>query len=312
MGWGSRIAVAGGLAAVLLAGCYGGAVSPGGAATPDGAATPPGATSTSSALPSPTTGYCGMVPEPVPCVDRAGDEPMPTSVGEVRDVAGTCTTTFSADRCQALAFEAATQLGVGFDQVLAVDVVPNPSPEQIDFAHRTFLSVALVDGSRHDVVISCPGIAGAYDPPCMAVPVVPLSYPRGSDGGGGYTDTPEDALPFPSLDPAAVAGARPLRVASLLVPITATGPHSILVGTALLPNGYLAEGDFSLADPWPSDVLLNGVNLEVRPTAGGDPLRNLYEHGWHPGVEEVAATITFDVAWFEPVATLPIVNIVVR
>lgn len=237
---------------------------------------------------------------------------MPTSVGPGHDLAGTCTSTLSADQCQALALAAATRLGVGFDQVVAIDVVPNPSPEQIDFAHRIFLSIALGDGSRHDVVISCPGIAGAYDPPCMGVPIVPLSYPRGSEGGGGYTDTPEDASPFPSLDPATVAGARSLRVASLLVPITSTGPHSILVGTALLPNGYLAEGDFGLADPWPSKVLLNGVSLEVRPTAGGDPLRNLYEHGWHPGVEQVTATITFDVVWFEPGASLPIVDIVVR
>jgi|GEM_PF-6592239 hypothetical protein len=307
MGFGPRIALAGGLAAVLLAGCYGGAVSPGGAATS------PGPISTSGALPSPTTGYCGMVPEPVPCVDRAGDEPMPTSVGQLHVLAGTCASTFSADRCQALAFAAATQLGVGFDHVLAIDVVPNPSPEEIDFAHRTFLSIALADGSRHDVVISCPGIAGAYDPPCMALPTVPLSFPRGSEGGGGYTDTPENATPFPSLEPAAVAMARPLKVASLPISITSTGPYSILVGTALLPNGYLAEADFSLADPWPSNVLLrSGVSLEVRPTAGGDPLRNLYEHGWLSDVEEVAATITFDVAWFEPGASLPIVNIVVR
>src|SRR5207248_1998048 len=124
---------------------------------------------------------------------------------------------------------------------------------------------------------------------------------------------PENAPPFPSLDPAAVAKARPLLVASLPVPITSTGSRTIVVGTALLANGYLAEGDFGLADPWPSNVLLaSGISLEVRPTAGGDPLRNLYEHGWHPGVEEVTATITFDVAWLEPGSTLPIVNIVVR
>lgn len=292
---------------MLLAGCYGGAVSPGGTATP------PAADATPGALPSPTTGYCGMDPEPVPCVDRPGDEPMPTSVGPVHDLAGTCTTTSPADRCQALALAAATQLGVGFDQVRAIDVVPNPSPDQIDFAHRTFLSVELVDGSRHAVVISCPGIAGAYDPQCMAVPAVPLGFPRGPEGGGGYTDTPENATPFPALEPVAIANARPLQVASLVVPITATGRQSVVIGTATLANGYLAEGDFSLGDPWPSDVLFNGgISLDVRPTAGGEPLWNVYEHGWHPGVEEVTATITFDVVWFEPGASLSLVNLTVR
>jgi hypothetical protein len=307
MGLRSRIALAGGFAAVLLAGCYGGALSPGGAATPSGAI------STAGDLPSPTTGYCGMDPEPVPCVDRAGDEPMPTSVGQIHDLAGSCASKFSADRCQALAFAAATQLGVGFDQVRTVDVVPNPSPVEIDFAHRTFLEVVLASGERRSVVISCPGVAAAYDQQCMPEPVVGLSNPRGSEGGGGYTDTPENATPFPALDPAAVANARPLLVARLTVPITATGPRTIVVGTALLANGYLAEGAFGLADPWPSNVLLaSGIRLEVRPTAGGEPLQNLYEHGWHPGVEDVTATITFDVAWFEPGASLPIVNIVVR
>jgi hypothetical protein len=307
MGWRSRIALAGGLAAAVLAGCYGGAASPGGAATP------PEAISTAGELPSPTTGYCGMDPEPVPCVDRAGDVPMPTSVGQLHDLAGTCASKFSTDRCQALAFAAATQLGVGFDEVRTLDVVPNPSPVEIDFAHRTFLEVGLASGERRSVVISCPGVAAAYDQQCMPEPVVGLSYPRGSDGGGGYTDTPENATPFPALDPAAVANSRPLLVASLTVPITGTGTRTIVVGKALLANGYLGEGDFALADPWPSNVLLaSGIRLEVRPTAGGDPLRNLYEHGWHPGVEEVTATITFDVAWFEPGASLPIVDIVVR
>src|SRR5439155_6182685 len=107
--------------------------------------------------------YCGMDPEPVPCVDRQGDGPMPTSVGRVHDLLGSCGSKFSADRCQALAFAAATQLGVGFDQVLAIDVVPNPSPVEIDFAHRTFLEVSLASGGRRSIVISCPGIAAAYD-----------------------------------------------------------------------------------------------------------------------------------------------------
>jgi hypothetical protein len=307
----SRIALAGWLAAVLLAGCYGAAASPSGAATGDGATTPTGATLAPGGMPSPTTAYCGMVPEPVPCVDRQGDEPMPTSVGSVHDLAGTCASTFSADRCQALALAAATQLGTRFDQILAIDVVPNPSPEQIDFAHRTFLSVVLADGSRHDAVISCPGIAGGYDPPCMFAPTVPLGYPRGSQGG--YTDTPEDATPFPALEPAAVAAARPLLVANLPVPITSVGVHTIPIGTALLANGYLAEGSFALADPWPSDALFNGgITLDIRPAAGGPSLQNVYEHGWHTGVEAVTATITFDVAWFEPGAILSIVNIVVR
>jgi hypothetical protein len=299
------------LLGLVSAGCYGGAGSSpdtGSAASPASA----DAADASGVGPSPTIGYCGMDPEPVPCVDRAGDGgPVPTSVGSVHAITGTCGQQFAADRCQALAFAAAQQLGLGFEQIAVVDVVPNPSPVEIDFAHRTFLSVGLVNGSRHAIVISCPGVSGAYDPPCMQLPIVPLSYPRGHEGG--YTDTPENATPFPALDAGAVANARALSVPTLTVPITGTGSQAIVVGTALLPNGFLAEGDFALADPWPSNVLLRGgVSLEIRPTAGGAPLQNVFDHGWHPGVEEVTATLTFDVAWFEPGASLEIVNIVVR
>ena len=235
-----------------------------------------------------------------------------SAIESAHALGGTCLASFSADRCQALAFGAATQAGVPFERVAAIDVVPNPSPDSMpDFAHRTFLEVTLADGRVLSMAISCPGIAAAFDPKCMPEPVVPLAYPR--PGSGGYTDTPENATPFPSLDPTAVDHARPLQVSQLVVPITALGRQTIVVGTAQLPNGYLAQGDFALSDPWPSSVLFNdGIRLEIRPTGGGSPLQNLYEHGWHEGVEQVEATITFDVAWFEPGATFTIVNVVVR
>jgi hypothetical protein len=292
---------------LLTAGCYGTAGSTAGAGE-----TSPAAAPSSDVGPSPTIGYCGMDPEPVPCVDRAGDgEPAPTPVGPVHGLGGTCVSKESADRCQAMALAAADQLGVGFDQVVAIDVVPNPSPEGIDFAHRTFLEVVLASGARQSVIISCPGVSGAYDPPCMSQPVVPIGYPLGPEGG--YGDTPENATPFPDLDPAAVAAATPLSITSLDIPITGLGSHTLVLGRATLPNGYLTSGSFAMADPWPSDVLFAaGPRMVLTPTAGGPPLQNLYEHGWHPGTEEVEATLTFDVAWFEPGASFTIEDVTVR
>lgn len=244
--------------------------------------------------------------------DYAATDPHVTPIGALPAVAGSCARTLSADRCQAIAFLASQQLGVPFDQVATIDVVPNPSPDGIDFAHRTFVAVELADGSRHQVVVSCPGVAGAFDPPCMSQPTVPLTFPRGP-GGGGYTDTPEDATPFPALDSSAVKLARPLEMRKLVVQVTGVGPQAIVVGRALLPNGYLAEGRFELSDPWPSDVLfIGGIRLELRSIAGGPQLQNLYEHGWHAGVEEVEATLTFDVGWFEPGAAFTIVDLVVQ
>lgn len=296
--------------AAVTAGCHGSA-----GASPDGTqSTAVGASPVGSPVavgPSPTIGYCGMDPEPVPCVDRQGDgEPMPTSAGPVHELAGTCEQQASADRCQALALAAADQLGVGFDQIASVDIVPNPSPDGIDFAHRTFLEVALENGDRADIVISCPGIAAGYDQQCMPQPVVRIAYPRGADGGG-YTDTPENATPFPKLDPTAVAEAHPLRIASLAIPVNQLGAQTITLGRATLPNGYLTQASAEMADLWPSDVLFRGISLVVTPTAGGAPLENLYEHGWHSGTEEVEATLTFNVVWFKPGATFTIVDVVV-
>jgi hypothetical protein len=286
----------------MTAGCSAGALGSAGVETSSRLPPP------SNLAPSPTTGYCGMDPEPVPCVDRPGGDPGPTSVGAVHDLAGTCMQTLPGDRCQALALAAASQLGLGFDQVVAVDVVANPSPDGIDFVHRTFLEVALADGSVHSIVVSCPGISGAYYPPCMPEPVVTLGSP-----GGAYTDIPENATPFPLLDADAVAASVPLRIPSTRVAVDGLGPHSIVLGRATLPNGRLTEASFGMADPWPSDVLFHGgIQMVVAPTAGGPPLENLYQHGWHAGTEEVEVTLTFDVAWFKPGATFTIVDVVVR
>lgn len=276
------------LSVALVAGCAG----PGNVASPAG----------SFAAPGPSVFH-----------DAPATDPVNTPVGSPHTIAGSCMSSFSADRCQALALKAATELSIPFDSIAAIDVVPNPSPEQMDRAHRTFLSILLRDGSRHGVTVSCPGISAAYDASCMPSPAVSLGYPGGVDAHVGYTDFPENATPFPALDPGAVANAKALRIDTLVVPVSATGSQTMVVGRASLANGYLAEAQFALADPWPSDVLFKGgIRLEVRPVAGGEPLTNLYEHGWHAGVEDVEATITFDIAWFLPGATIPIVDLVVR
>jgi len=270
-----------------------------------------GAGSSGGREPSATIGYCGMDPEPVPCVDRVGDgEAPPTPVGPPHVLGGTCGSQFDADRCQALAFGAAEQLGVRFEQVIAVDVVPNPSPGPgPDFAHRTFLEVTLADGSRRDVTISCPGIAACCLPPCMAEPAVPV----GSPWQAGYHDRPGDATPLPSLEPDAVRDARPLSIPRLTIPVDSLGRHEIGLGQATLPNGYLSFSNLQLADPWPSNVLFKvGVGLEVTPASGGPPLENVYETGWQHGTVAVDVTLTFDVVWFEPGASFEIVDVVVR
>jgi hypothetical protein len=104
-----------------------------------------------------------------------------------------------------------------------------------------------------------------------------------------------------------------MRVARMVIQVVETGQRTIDLGTALLPNGYLTQGSFAMADPWPSSVLFaTGPRLVVRPTDGGEPIWNVYETGWHHGTYEVDVALTFDVAWFEPGTSFTVVDLVVR
>jgi hypothetical protein len=283
------------VALVMLAGCARLAAAPSGPGS--GAATDTGLETAA---------------EPSVFKDYAGGSPAYTPLGELPAGGMPCARTFSAARCDALAVGASDSLGIGFDQVRSIQIVPNPSPVEMDFAHRTFLAVTLDDGTIHSVVISCPGIAGGYDPPCMWDPKIPLGWPGGLDRCC-YTDIPGDATPVPPANPVAIAQSRALRVSRLVIPITDLGSQTIVIGRAVLPNGLLRDSTFELAQEWSFDVhFRSGIALVVSPVDGGPALTNVYEHGWHEGVEEVEATLTFSVSWFKPGASITVVNLVVR
>jgi len=145
----------------------------------------------------------------------------------------------------------------------------------------------------------------------MDDPHVPLTLASG--GSFGYRDTPEGSTPFPGPDAAALAAAEPLLIARQVVRIDRTGPTRVLLGHASLANGIIQNASFGLADPWPDTVILRGgVTLDVTPVAGGDPIRNIFEHGWHDGVERVAVVLTFDVAIMRPGASIEVVDVDVR
>ncbi len=105
-----------------------------------------------------------------------------------------------------------------------------------------------------------------------------------------------------------------LRVDRVDIPIDHTGRHEIVLGEAWLPNGLLTTADFELVDDWPPGVTIlgDGVSLEVRSELDGQPIQNIYEHGWREGIEGVEAVLVFDVFHFDPGATLSIQDVVVR
>jgi|RhiMetdeSRZDD1v2_1073273.scaffolds.fasta_scaffold154105_3 hypothetical protein len=228
-----------------------------------------------------------------------------------------CDRVFNAVRCVAIRDSAAFRLHTTREDIIAVDIQPDPTPEIID--GKTILRttsggkpvelvVTLSDGTTQRVTILCAGIPddpGCFDDPHLLASSVTM---------GGYHDFPEDATPVPSAAPEAIADATELRIDRLDIPIDHVGLNEIHLGEVLLPNGLLTAADFALVDDWPHDITIleRSVNLEIRSLVDGKTIYNIYEHGWREGTERVEAVLVFNVFRFDPGAKLGIRNVVVR
>ena len=154
-----------------------------------------------------------------------------------------------------------------------------------------------------------PGRRGAFLPECMPEPRIELQVAARDN----YRDTPVGATPVPAIDHAAEAAAVPLELPRIEIPIDKVGEQRFVLGEATLANGVLREVSASLGEPWPESVVLRGaIHLEIRPKSGGDPIENIYVHGWREGVEVVEVSIAFNAAIVRPGAHLTLVGVVVR
>jgi hypothetical protein len=253
-------------------------------------------------------GACSSLPiiGPAPVGGSAGPQP--------------CADVYSHARCELIALAAAVDLGLPRDAI-AIAIVPwvgldaNGRPVTLGGAPRTEVQVTLPDGSTRTVWM-CGGVSMA--PMCQDEPVV-----RAEDIiGSGYRDVPCAGEPpdgcatlVPARTRAATAGAVPLRVDRLDIPIDHTGDYRVKVGEARLPNGWLTDASFALVDDWPDGVtILSGrATMALQSLeSDGKPFMNVYEHGWREGTERVAAFIVFHVDDFDPGAVLSIKDVVVE
>ena len=227
-----------------------------------------------------------------------------------------CGQVFNAVRCLAMTDKAAFQLHTTREDISAIVVVPEPTPEVRDgvtiLQTRSGgppidLLVTLADGTIHQTTLFCVGVN--TEPACVDDPHLDA---HSISLDGGYFDRTADATPVPSAAPDAIAEATELRIDRLDIPIDHTGPNEVVLGEAWIPNGLVTSADFALVDDWPSDVTIldGGVRLEVR--ADGRPIQNIYEHGWREGTELVEAVLVFDVFRFDPGAKLSIADVIVR
>lgn len=138
---------------------------------------------------------------------------------------------------------------------------------------------------------------------------------------GGYWDTPCNpgpaplgcATPMPSIDSAAAAGAMPLQIEGLDIPIDRLGEYRIELGTAKLPNGQLSEASVQSVSAEGWVVVDRFLQLTVTSEdPSRPPFENTHQHGWYPGVEDVSVALEFTILQFDPGAVISIADVLVR
>jgi hypothetical protein len=160
------------------------------------------------------------------------------------------------------------------------------------------------------------GVGGQFSILCTDNPEIRLSAPTLD----GYRDIPCSgeppdgcASPVPTVVPATASHAVPLHVPTIGIPLDREGRYDIPLGQAVLPNGILTEGSFTLADAHQTGYTLeDGVIALVVAGPDGKPISNVYEQGWRDGTETVQVSLKFSVAGFEPGAVIRVRDVVVR
>jgi hypothetical protein len=227
---------------------------------------------------------------------------------------------------------AAVKLEVRREDIAAIDVLPEPTPEIRDGKTIVVIRsggppidvrVTMTDGSTRVTSMDC--WLGS-NPACMDDPHLVVESVTGPNGGyhdvACYGDSPEHPdppvvcdTPLPTIESEAADAATPLSIATRDVPLDRAGPYEVRLGEATLPNGILTEASFGLVDDWPPGVTITAgtASIVVRSLEpDGKPFTNYYVHGWRAGTERVEAVLVFTVDRVDPGAVLGIRDVVVR
>jgi hypothetical protein len=225
---------------------------------------------------------------------------------------------FSARRCAAIIDLAMDEAAIDETLVAGVEMLTPAGPgapgERRAMARIRF---SLRDGtSVTQDVTGCGGVGRDDELACTNDPQLQLftgidhDVPCAGEAPNG--DPAGCATLPPEPPPAAIAAAKPLRVAALDIPLDHVGAYEVKVGNAGLPNGYLSKRQFGVTDTRPADFwITGGIRVDVRPPAGRPPVGSIYREPFK-GTEPVDVFLMFEVTQTSPGAVLRVRDLIVE
>lgn len=222
---------------------------------------------------------------------------------------------FGARQCAAIVARAEAELAIPPGSATSIDILPPAAEGNVSLGGQMIARVRFHQAALPDRIqeVWCVGIYGGGDLVCNKDASIGI-------GGGIDHDVPCTGEPPagcatlpPTPRPAVQAIARPLRVASLDVPLDHLGLYEIEIGEAGLPDGVLTTRSATLADPKPDAFwIADGILLEVRPVdPARPPVGSIYREPFD-GVEPVRVFLVFDVTEVSPGAVLQVRDLVVE
>jgi hypothetical protein len=225
---------------------------------------------------------------------------------------------FSARRCAAIVARAQQEAELEPSSIARIAILP-PTRDAgaalggVMIARVQFSFTEGPDGTKD---VWCKGVWAQDDLSCQENAQIELftgidhDVPCAGEAPNG--DPAGCATLPPAPPPAAVAAAKPLRVAALDIPLDHVGTYEVKVGNAGLPNGYLSKRQFGITDTRPADFwITGGIRLDVRPPAGRPPVGSIYRDPFK-GTEPVDVFVVFDVTQTSPGSVLKIRDLVVE
>jgi hypothetical protein len=223
---------------------------------------------------------------------------------------------FPARQCEAIVAFAQANASIAPGTVTSIDILPPPPRQgggvmvqgivaQVRF-HRS-------DQPDQTEEVWCPGLTGENARACSADAQIGIYGNIDHDVPCQDSSPKSCATPPPSPRPAVRAIARPLRVASLDIPLDHLGPYEVEVGEAGLPDGVLSTLSATLAETDPETFwIAQTIEIVARPV---DPARpevgSVYREPFD-GVEPVKVFLVFEVTQLKSDSVLQVRDLVVE